>query len=129
MDFESSYDTNGPELIAKFRELLVSRYGAESDLTNARSKVSRIDIVGSPDNAILAHSREAVVLDNVAQIKIKAELNIAQYYLDIDGIMQLLDDEALRTEFFNKIANKSSRVYSTSEQVYETVGLLIKFMR
>jgi len=129
MNFEESYDTNGPELISRFRELLKLKFGAESDLASARNKVSRISLLGNADNEIIAHSKESIPADNVAQIQIRSVLVLSQFYLSIDDIMQLLDDAELFTELLNKLASKSSRVYATKEQVYETSGLLIQFLR
>lgn len=124
-----AYDTNAPELLRRFREILVSVYGAESDLTNARSKIQRIEFAGSPDNEILAHSRESIPADNICQVKIKSVLTLSQFYLGLDEIHQLLDDDALKKEFFSKLAPKASRVYATEERVFETTGLLLKFLK
>ena len=129
MDFNSTYDTNGPELIARFRELLKTRFGNESDLSSARNKVGRISIVGSSDNEVIVYSKEAIPADNVAQIQIRSVITLSQFYLSIDDIQQLLEDAELFNELLNKLSTKSSRVYSTKEHVFETLGIIIQFLR
>jgi hypothetical protein len=129
MDFNSTYDTNAPELISRFRELLKTRFGAETDLSTARNKVGRISLLGNADNEVIVYSKEAIPTDNVAQIQIRSVLVLSQFYLSIDDIQQLLEDAELFNELLSKLANKSSRVYATKEQVFETSGLILQFMR
>ena len=129
MDFNSSYDMNGSELIARFRELLKTRFGNETDLATARNKVGRISITGNADNEVLVYSKEAIPADNVAQIQIRGVLTLSQFYISIDDIQQVLEDAELLNELLNKLSTKSSRIYATKESVYETSGLILQFLR
>ena len=129
MDFSATYDTDGPELISRFRELLKQKFGAESNLAEARNKVSRISLLGNSDNEVIVYSKESIPADNVAQIQIRSVLTLSQFYLSVDDIQQLLTDAELFAELINKLASKSSRVYATKEQVFETSGLILQFLR
>ena len=129
MDFSATYDTNGPELISRFRELLKQKFGAESNLAEARNKVSRISLLGNSDNEVIVYSKESIPADNVAQIQIRSVLTLSQFYLSVDDIQQLLTDAELFAELLNKLASKSSRVYATKEQVFETSGIILQFLR
>ncbi|MFZ4411480.1 MAG: hypothetical protein ACOYOV_00255 [Bacteroidales bacterium] len=129
MDFNSTYDTDAPELILRFRELLKQKFGAESNLAEARNKVSRISLLGNSDNEIIVYSKESIPADNVAQIQIRSVLTLSQFYLSVDDIQQLLTDAELFAELLNKLASKSSRVYATKEQVFETSGLILQFLK
>ena len=83
MDFSATYDTDGPELISRFREILKHKFGAESNLAEARNKVSRISLLGNSDNEVIVYSKESIPADNVAQIQIRSVLTLSQFYLSL----------------------------------------------
>lgn len=124
-----AYDVNGPEMLKQFREMLVSVYGPESDLANARSKVPRIEFRGSPDNEIPAYVKEPIEVPSLCKVKVKAVFTLSRFYIGLDDIHQLLSDDDLMKEFFSKLTPKASRVYATEEVIKETTGLLLKFLK